>query len=277
MPIRADSAQQNGAIIADAANVPLSGAETVIDDAGGIIAITLGDIGITASVTGQVIAPAISGSVAFVSDVGVTAAFSGLITPPGTIGGIVAFAGDVGVTADLSGVITPNTVTVDGAAVFAGDIGVTASVSGVITPPGSVGGVAAFSESISIVASLSGLIRDTAMIPHTVTIDDSQTLRRESTHFVLPIVFREIDGAAYVPLTAHWRLDDPDSDQNYIPDTEITTLSSDLNLLVPATAMDIADESRSQERRVLTFTTNRGLMTETNTVYEFNLKNLEFV
>lgn len=183
--------------------------------------------------------------------------------------------GDLSVTVSGSGTITP-ALTVSGSGDYSADIAVTANGSGTITPPGGIGGSGSFSASIGVSASGSGSVTDGSVVPHTVTITSTNVLRREQNHFVLPISIRDISGGNYSPVTAHWRLDDPDTDINLSPDQSITP-QADINLLVPASVLDMNDEAQLTERRILTFTTNRGLPTETNTQYSFPLENLEFV
>lgn len=251
------------------------GGGTVIEDAGGSVDVDLGDLSVTVSGSGTITPLTISGSGDFSADLGVTVSGSGTIAEAGTITGSGSFAGDLSVSASGSGTITP-AITVSGSGDYSADIAVTANGSGTITPPGSIGGSGSFSASIGVSASGSGSVTDGSVVPHTVTITSTNVLRREQNHFVLPISIRDINGGDYSPVTAHWRLDDPDTDVNLSPDQSITP-QADINLLVPASVLDMNDEAQLTERRILTFTTNRGLPTETNTQYSFPLENLEFV
>lgn len=96
----------------------------------------------------------------------------------------------------------------------------------------------------------------------------------EKTDSILNIGFKDENGNLVVPAAASYRIDDVASGEEIKGATNITPLSSSVDVAITANENRILDEALSYEERVVTLSYSYGDGKEANEEYLYRVKNL---
>ena len=86
----------------------------------------------------------------------------------------------------------------------------------------------------------------------------------------------DVDGIAYTPTTARYKVNDCRSGNELVAWTSLTP-STSMEITVPGSVNTIVNDRNAKETKVITVNTDNGLSTEHNEDYTYAIKNLRFV
>lgn len=99
----------------------------------------------------------------------------------------------------------------------------------------------------------------------------------ELSQAVVTVTPFDVDGNAYTPISARYRVDDCSSCNEMVGWTTITSLSTSMEIIIPGSLNTIVNDKHRQETKVVTVNTDNGLDTAHNEDYKYDVKNLAFV
>lgn len=98
----------------------------------------------------------------------------------------------------------------------------------------------------------------------------------EEVRVVVTAEPEDIDGNAYTPTTARYRVDDCRSEEEMVDWTTLTP-SSSMEIVIPGTVNTIVNKRNKRESKVVTLNTDNGLSTQHNSEYLYGITNLRFI
>lgn len=84
-------------------------------------------------------------------------------------------------------------------------------------------------------------------------------------------------GSAFTPSNARYRLDDKTTTNSVIAWTAISTPSTEMEIVIPASSHTILDTNREHEEKILTIETDYGTDNAHVEEFSYELRNLSFV
>lgn len=88
---------------------------------------------------------------------------------------------------------------------------------------------------------------------------------------------KDLQNNPYTPVTARYRVNDCESEEELVPWTAIASPSTEMEIIIPGTANKIIRAQRNPESKVLTLNTDSGLATQHYEEYIYRVKDLKFV